>query len=509
MYSFIYNTTIYLYISTHCRSSLSLDHRYVISYKSSVYLQTFVLLLDHHCSHNRLRHSLHAVSSRITLPGSPFTIGCRGVQSDPLPPKSGVVRNPLSLVVHVSDSASTDNLIPDLWSTSRVSEVSHISTPKSGVIFNPAAHVVHIAYSLLANSNDPDVLVLHVVHPETVAVRPPISSVEHELSALATNGAVAEPWFWLGWLRANPGQVSVPDTRVVRHPLAAVEHESDSSAANGDGFNPAELEVLTVVVGVVTPAAPVPEEPDASTVDRSVGHSWSDWCWGHLDHVGVPEMSVVPHPVTAVVHVADSSTTDGSVLKVTVLDVLGVVVVVVSPATVIPEVFDALTIDSTVGVSWSFRGSVDSWCLAADPLCVDYPVSNPSSTNSSTHWSSKEVSLTSNSSDSSTVDIHVVNNGSVSSVSLGQTNSLDSSTSDSSKSDSSKSKESDSPETGKSNSAESEVSDSAKSEESDSSETGDSDSTKSKDSHSSETGKSNSAESKISDSAKSDESDSS
>jgi len=336
-----------------------------------------------------------------------------------------------------------------------------------------------------------------------------MSSVEHKLSAFATDGTEAEPRFWLGWLGADPGQISVPDSRVVRHPFPAVVHESDSSAANCDVFYPAKLDVLTVVVGVVTPAAIVPEESDASAIDRSVGHAWSDWCWCHADHVGVPQICVVRHPVTTVVHVAYSSVTDGSVNEVGVLDVLGVVVVVASPAAVVPKVSDALAVYHAVGESWSLRGSADSWFLAGDPLSIHDPERNPSSTNSSTHWSSKEVSLTSNSSDSSTVDIHVVNNGSVSSVSLGQTNSLDSSTSDSSKSDSSKSKESDSPETGKSNSAESEVSDSAKSEESDSSETGDSDSTKSKDSHSSETGKSNSAESKISDSAKSDESDSS
>jgi len=91
-----------------------------------------------------------------------------------------------------------------MWSALRVSKAFHVSTPKSGVIFHPVAQVVHIAYSLLTDSDEFDILVLNVVHPKTVAVRPPVTAVEHKLSALATDGAEAEPWFWLGWLGTDP-----------------------------------------------------------------------------------------------------------------------------------------------------------------------------------------------------------------------------------------------------------------------------------------------------------------
>lgn len=217
-----------------------------------------------------------------------------------------------------------------------------------------------------------DVCVLDVVHPELVAVRLPLASEEDVL--LTISGLKSGPWdCWSGTVSSEPAH---PEGGIVCAPSSTVVHESNTSVTDASSGDVAVLKVLTVVVVVVSPLSLVIEESDSTSVDSSVSESRSLWPWASGDHVPVPDAGVVWSPLSTVVHVLDSSSVHVSGLDVATLNVLGPVLVVVSPLTIIVEESHPLAVDSSVSESWP------AWCWSG-PVLVGIPkvgvISSPSS----------------------------------------------------------------------------------------------------------------------------------
>jgi hypothetical protein len=157
-----------------------------------------------------------------------------------------------------------------------------------------------------------------------------------------------------------------PEGGIVCAPFSTVVHESDTSVTDASSGDVAVLEVLTVVVVVVSPLSLVIEESDSTSVDSSISESRSLWLWASGDHVPVPDAGVVWSPLSAVVHVLNSSAVHVSALDVATLNVLCPVQVVVSPLTIVVEESHSLAVDSSVSESWP------AWCWSG-PVLVGIP----------------------------------------------------------------------------------------------------------------------------------------
>lgn len=133
------------------------------------------------------------------------------IQAHPLIPKCRVVRDPAALIVHIFDTLSIQRSVLCHWSLFRVFDPGQIGLPELFVIRNPLSEVVHIAHALRADSDQLEVVILDEVHPENMAVRPPVAIVEHEFAAHAVDHSEAELRFRFYWLGTYLADVSVPE----------------------------------------------------------------------------------------------------------------------------------------------------------------------------------------------------------------------------------------------------------------------------------------------------------
>jgi len=114
-----------------------------------------------------------------------------------------------------------------------------------------------------------------------------------------------------------------PESGIVCTPPSTVVHESDTSVTDASSGDVSVLEVLTVVVVVVSPLSLIEEESHSTSVDSSVSEWRSLWRRASGKYVPVPDAGVVWSPLSAVVHVLNSTSVHVSGLNIAILNVLG------------------------------------------------------------------------------------------------------------------------------------------------------------------------------------------
>lgn len=247
-------------------------------------------------------------------------------------------------------------------------------SPFGLVEWSPLSIVVHQPDLLVTDLSGDLEGVLEVL-TVVVTVVPPLSLVEEESDSSAVNCSPCESWFSWSWRVRN--QVATPECLVVSTPFSVIVHEGDLLAVDDLGHAVVVRKPLSPVLVVSSPLAVVVEEFHSLPVDGAISHSWVLWSWCDGDHVLVPDTGVILHPFSAIEHHLHCASVDYLRQDIVVLDVLGPVVVVFPPLTVVVEVFNSLSVDGSVSDSWS------SWFWLSGPheSCPDVSIVwHPSST---------------------------------------------------------------------------------------------------------------------------------
>lgn len=247
-------------------------------------------------------------------------------------------------------------------------------SPFGLVEWSPLSVVVHQPDLLVTDLSGDLEGVLEVL-TVVVTVVPPLSLVEEEADSLAVNCSPCESWFRWSWRVRN--HVATPECLVVSAPFSVIVHEGDLLTVDDLGHSVVVRKPLSPVLVVSSPLAVVVEEFHSLSVDGAISHSWVLWSWCDGDHVLVPDTGVISYPFSAVEHHLHCASVDFLLQDIVVLDVLGPVVGVFPPLTVVVEVFNSLSVDGSVSDSWSSW----FWLSGPDKSCPDVgTVWHPSST---------------------------------------------------------------------------------------------------------------------------------
>jgi len=157
---------------------------------------------------------------------------------------------------------------------------------------------------------------------------------------------------------------------IIHLPSTVNVHDSHRSVSNLQSHHVSVLKVLAIVVVVIAPLSVIVKEFGSFTVNGSVSQPGSLGSWCTTYNVILPKFGVVLLPSTTVEHVSDTSAVCVSGLKIVILEVLGPVLVVVSPLAVVVKEFHTLAVNISVCETyfgWCWTSFVE---IASPNVCI-------------------------------------------------------------------------------------------------------------------------------------------